>query len=198
MTVLVIGGTGFIGSRVVRRFIDGGREVVCFDNNPNAFRLEDLAGRFKLVQGDITHIDDIIAAIVDNGADQVIDMAYVLRADAPIQETVRIDVMGMNNDFEAARLTGVKRVLYASSIARHGRQTSYGERVVTEDDPGYHSKLYGWAKQFNEVVAGLYAKQHGMTMAAVRPAYVWGPARHAATAASALATWSTTPRWASP
>ena len=93
---------------------------MCFDSSPNTFRLDDLAGWYRFVQGDITHVDDIIAAITENGVDQVINMAYVLRTDAPPQEAVRIDVMGMNNAFEAARLTGVRRVLYASSIARHG------------------------------------------------------------------------------
>ncbi len=177
MTVLVIGGTGFIGSRIVRRLVQAGQEPVCFDSSPNTFRLDDLAGRYRFVQGDITHVDDIIAAITENGVDQVINMAYVLRTDAPPQEAVRIDVMGMNNAFEAARLTGVRRVLYASSIARHGPQRAYGDQtVVSEDDPGYPNSLYGWAKQFNEVVAGQYAERYGMSMAAVRPAYVWGAA----------------------
>jgi len=176
MTVMVIGGTGFIGSRIVRRFTEAGQMPVCFDNNPDTFRLDDLKDRFRFVRGDITHIEDIVAAITENGVDRVINMAYVLRTDAPPQEVVRIDVMGMNNAFEAARLTGVDRVLYASSIARHGPQAAYGERVVSEDDPGHPNSLYGWSKQFNEVVAEQYARRYGMTFAAVRPAYVWGAA----------------------
>ena len=72
-----------------------------------------------MVRGDITEIEDIIGAIIDHGADMVINMAYVFGSDpdpAP-QESVRVNVMGMNNAFEAARLTGVGRVLFASSIA---------------------------------------------------------------------------------
>jgi hypothetical protein len=39
--------------------------------------------------------------------------------------------------FEAARLGGVRRVVYASSLAVSGRQSHFGERPVNEDDPTY-------------------------------------------------------------
>ncbi len=175
MTVLVLGGSGFIGARVVRRLAEAGKNPVCLDGNPDLFRLEDLRDRFRFIKGDITYIEDIIAAIKEHDVDQVINMAYML-GDAGPQETVRIDILGMNNAFEAARLTGVERVLYASSIARHGPQEAFGDGTVREDDPGHPTTLYGWAKQFNEAVAGEYARRYGMTMVAVRPAYVFGAA----------------------
>ena len=176
MTVLILGGTGVIGSRIARRFITAGEKTVCFDSNPNIRRLEDVQGRFEVVRGDITEIEDIIGAIIDHGADMVINMAYVFGSDpdpAP-QESVRVNVMGMNNAFEAARLTGVGRVLFASSIAL-GPQSAYGERAVTEDDRAYPNSLYGWLKQFNEAVAAEYAERYGMVMTAVRPPYTLTP-----------------------
>ena len=42
---------------------------------------------------------------------------------------MRLDVLGMDNCFEACRLAGVKRVVYASSIAVSGQQSHFGERL---------------------------------------------------------------------
>ena len=176
MTVLVLGGTGVIGSRIARRFMAAGETAVCFDSNPNLARLKGFEGRYHIFRGNVTEIEDIIEAIIDHRPELVVNMAYVFggEPDPAPQESVRVNVMGMNNAFEAARLTGVRRVLFASSIAV-GPQSAYGERPVTEDDIPAPNSLYGWSKWFNEAVAGEYADRYGMTMVAVRPPYTLTP-----------------------
>ena len=47
MSTLVIGGTGFIGSRVLRLLLARGEAVACMDINPNSAAVADLAGRMK-------------------------------------------------------------------------------------------------------------------------------------------------------
>jgi len=81
----------------------------------------------------------------------------------------------MDNCFEAARLGGVKRVVYASSIAVSGQQSNFGDRPATEDDPTYGTSQYAMHKIFNEFQAKKYIRNYGMSITGVRPANVTGP-----------------------
>ena len=49
MTILVIGGTGFIGYRLVRLLVARGETVACMDTNPNAHSFADLGGNTEIV-----------------------------------------------------------------------------------------------------------------------------------------------------
>jgi nucleoside-diphosphate-sugar epimerase len=88
---------------------------------------------------------------------------------------MRLDILGMDNCFEAARLGGVKRVVYASSIAVSGQQSNFGDRMATEDDPTYGTSQYATHKIFNEFQARKFIKNYGMSIVGVRPANVTGP-----------------------
>jgi len=88
---------------------------------------------------------------------------------------MRLDILGMDNCFEAARLGGVKRVVYASSVAVSGQQGHFGERLVNEDDPVYGTSQYAMHKIFNEFQARKYIRTYGMSITGVRPANVTGP-----------------------
>jgi nucleoside-diphosphate-sugar epimerase len=81
----------------------------------------------------------------------------------------------MDNCFEAARLGGVKRVVYASSVAVSGQQSHFGDRLVNEDDPTYGTSQYAMHKIINEFQARKYIKNYGMSITGVRPANVTGP-----------------------
>ena len=65
MSIFVIGGTGFIGSRLVRVLAERGERVVCMDLNPRAVSFEDLGERVKVVAGDITQFDDVMAKMAE-------------------------------------------------------------------------------------------------------------------------------------
>ena len=59
MAYLVTGGTGFIGSWVVKSILEQKKHVVCFELEPNIERLKNLLGndfnKVKIIQGDILH-----------------------------------------------------------------------------------------------------------------------------------------------
>jgi nucleoside-diphosphate-sugar epimerase len=86
-----------------------------------------------------------------------------------------LNVVGMDNCFEAARLLGVKHTVFASSLAVSGQQKNFGDRMANEDDYKYAVVQYGSHKAFNEFQAKDYIEKHGMTITAVRPANVTGP-----------------------
>ena len=175
MSIFVIGGTGFIGIRVIPLLIARGETVVCMDINPNAPALAGFGDKVSIVRGDVTQFDDVIGVMEASKADRVINLSYNLGQDLPPHKATKLNIIGMDNCFEAARILGVKHTVFASSLAVNGQQSHYGERPVTEDDYKHAVVQYGSHKAFNEFQAKDYIDKHGMTITAVRPANVTGP-----------------------
>jgi len=86
MAVMVTGGTGFIGNRIVRKLADRGEEVVCFDLAPPRANLEPYidtvrSGRVHIYRGDITQMPHLLEAINSQGVDRIIHLAALLPPD---------------------------------------------------------------------------------------------------------------------
>ena len=176
MSILVIGATGFIGPRLVRRLVARGETVVGMDVNPEAAVFANVPIGTPVIRGDVTRFDDVMRTVIEVKPDRLINLAYGLGAgEGNPHQVMLLDILGMDNVFEAARLAGVKRVVYASSIAVSGPQSRFGERLVTEDDPMYGTSQYAVHKIFNEFQARKYIKNYGMSITGVRPANVTGP-----------------------
>jgi nucleoside-diphosphate-sugar epimerase len=175
MSTLIIGGTGFIGSRVLRLLLARGEPVTCMDILPNTLAVADLAGRIKIVRGDVTQFDDVVATMLAKKPDRVINLSYYLGSEHAPHLALKLNILGMDNCFEAARLTGVKRVVFASSLAVNGQQRHFGDRAVTEDDFRHGDNQYAVHKIFNEEQAKDYRAKYGMSITAIRPANVTGP-----------------------
>ena len=175
MSIFVIGGTGFIGIRVIPMLVARGETVVCMDINPNAPAFSGLGGKVTVIRGDVTQFDDVIGVMEASKADRVINLSYNLGQDLPPHRATKLNIVGMDNCFEAARILGVKHTVYASSLAVNGQQSHFGERPVNEDDYKHAVVQYGSHKAFNEFQAKDYIDKHGMTITGVRPANVTGP-----------------------
>jgi nucleoside-diphosphate-sugar epimerase len=176
MSVLVVGATGFIGPRLIRRLVARGETVVGMDLNPAATGFGDVPIGAPVLRGDVTQFEDVMRTVLDVKPDRLINLAYGLGAgEGNPHQVMRLDILGMDNCFEAARLAGVKRVVYASSIAVSGQQRNFGDRPATEDDPVYGTSQYAMHKAFNEFQARKYIKNYGMSIVGVRPANVTGP-----------------------
>lgn len=176
MPVLVIGATGFIGPRLIRRLVARGEDVVCMDVNPFPASSSDVTPRAPLVRGDVTQFEDVMRTVLDVKPERLINLAYGLGAgESNPHQVMRLDILGMDNCFEAARLAGVRRVVYASSIAVSGQQSHFGDRAINEDDPTHGVGQYATHKIFNEFQARKYIKNYGMSITGVRPANVTGP-----------------------
>jgi nucleoside-diphosphate-sugar epimerase len=176
MSVLVIGGSGFIGLRLIRRLVARGEDVVCMDLNPGATSFADVPLRAPVIRGDVTRFEDVMRTVLEVKPERLINLAYGLGAgEGNPHQVMLLDVLGMDNCFEAARLGGVRRVVYASSIAVSGQQSHFGERPVNEADPTYGTSQYAMHKIFNEFQARKYITNYGMSITGVRPANVTGP-----------------------
>lgn len=188
MSILVIGGTGFIGARIVRNLVKRNEEVVCLDIYPNHKAIEVVLDDVKLIRGDITFIEEIITVIKEYEITKIINLAYIMgsESDANPHLAIRVNIQGMDNVFEAARLMGIRRVVYPSSIAYHGLQSYFGERPVREEDLGYLPvQTYCACKRLNEYMASKYSENYGMEVIGLRVSIVYGHGRE-----TGLTVWS--------
>src|SRR5262249_12969000 len=111
VSVLVIGATGFIGPRLIRRLLARGESVVGVDLNPAAPGLGGEPIGVPVVRGDVTRFDDVMRTVLDVKPERLINLAYGLGAgEGNPHQVMRLDILGMDNCFEAARLGGVTRV----------------------------------------------------------------------------------------
>ena len=125
MSVFVIGGTGFIGYRLVRLLAARGYAVTSMDINPGAHSFADLGPKVSSVRGDAGQFDDVMAAMAAAKPERVVNLAYLIGSRHPPHVAMRLNVLGMDNCLEAARLLGVKHTVYAGSFAVNGkRQTT--------------------------------------------------------------------------
>lgn len=176
MSILAIGGAGFIGRRMIPLLVAAGQDVTCMDIDVAgaSAAFENLGDKVKVVRGDVTQFDDVIGAVQETGADRVINLSYFIGDLAP-HVAFKLDIQGMDNCFEAARRSGVKHTVFASSLAVSGQQTRFGERLVDETDERHGETQYAVNKITNEWQAHDYRRAYGMTITCIRPANVTGP-----------------------
>ena len=175
MSVFIIGGTGFIGHRLVRLLAARGQIVTSMDINPGAHSFIDLGAKVKSVRGDVTQFDDVMGAMAAAKPERVVNLSYFLGSDHAPHVALKLNILGMDNCFEAARILGVKHTMYASSLAVNGKQTHYGDRPVTEKDDVHGEYQYAKHKIVNEWQAQDYTEKFGMVITGIRPANVTGP-----------------------
>jgi nucleoside-diphosphate-sugar epimerase len=181
---LITGAMGCIGAWVVRNLVQEGTQVTVFDlsDNPHRLRLimtpEELA-RVRFVRDDITELAPVERAFQEGAVTHVIHLAALqvpfCKAD-PVMGA-KVNVVGTVNVFEAARRLGLKRVVYASSVAVYGLSDEYPEDVIGNDAPLRPRNLYGVYKQANEGTARIYWQDHGLSSLGLRGYTIYGPGR---------------------
>jgi nucleoside-diphosphate-sugar epimerase len=183
MKVLVLGGSGMFGRKT--------SITLCKDPDVAAVVSMDLvpppewvrkimaenADKFHYVRGDVSQIEDILNVMKLYSINSIINWAFIMvgggvQIDPRLQ--VRVNVLGMNNSFEAAKIMGAKRVVYASSETVYGPQAMYGDREVTEDDQTNPLHSYSVCKKYAEIMAADYSQQFGMSITGVRPTIGYG------------------------
>jgi nucleoside-diphosphate-sugar epimerase len=182
VNILVIGGSGLFGRKTLIHLIQD-EEISCVVSMdivpPREWfmrSVENYADKFHFVRGDVSQLEDILDTMKLYDIDRLINLAFLLPP--AVVENPRLSVktneLGMCNAFEAARLLGVSRVVYASSEGVYGPQDEYGDREVTEDDPLHPQSAYAITKQLSEILAARYTELYGMSFTALRPALGYG------------------------
>ncbi|MFO1351984.1 MAG: NAD(P)-dependent oxidoreductase [Gammaproteobacteria bacterium] len=192
--VLVAGGRGFIGSHAVRRFVAAGYRVHVFGPPMAEDRLADLGAAIVDISGSITDRAAIAAALAAARADLVLSFVAhgegrqgLLRTgEADAERTLEVNTLGFRQLLEAARATGVRRLLWASSTVVYGSPADYPTPKVDEAAPRRPRSTYGLSKALAEQLAQFYRDAHGLPVTALRLPLVFGPGLWYQGAAAAL------------
>jgi len=178
MNILVTGGKGFVGAAMIRKLVNKGHQVICLDRKTTPGRLGDVADRVTMLGGGVPGLEGVVKIIQDHHIKRIAQMVFFMSAPGKagqIQTEVSSMVMDTTNVFEAARLAGIKRVLFPSSIHYYGPQWLHGETYLDEESPGLAETIYGIGKKMNETVARKYNTRAGMEIISMRIPAVYGP-----------------------
>ncbi len=190
MSFLVTGGTGFIGSYVVRCLLAHGERVVCLDRCPDAEMLGLFASEVEVIEtevGDRQQLAGVFEGHPD--IDRVVHLAYMMGAESEADPpaAMRVNALGTANLFAEACTHRVKRIVFTSSESVYGKsQAIYGDRPVSEEDfcsPRDHVLNYSLTKLLNEHLAAKYEGGCGIPIVSVRPPVVFGHGRKRGTTA---------------
>ncbi len=179
MKILVVGASGYIGRHVVKNLADQGAEVIAFDIAPPSPNW--IVPGVEFIQGNMANLEEVMSAVVDHGVQRMIALGYFMTPLlAPecrdLLNAARVNIIGVTNLFEAARLARVQRVIFASTVGTFGYQDGYGPEPITENtEPRAPKSLYGLMKLLNNAMAERYAKTFGIQIVKVHSAAVIGP-----------------------
>jgi nucleoside-diphosphate-sugar epimerase len=179
--ILVTGGSGFIGSALVRALVQAGHRVRVFDDNSRGAprRLEAVQNDIEFVAGDIR--DAGAVAVAMRGIDEVHHLAFVNGTEffysAP-ELVLEVGVKGMINVLDACKSAGVRRLVLASSseVYQTPPQVPTDERApLVVPDPANPRYSYGGGKIISELLAINYGRKDFDRVLIFRPHNVYGP-----------------------
>lgn len=164
MKVLVTGGSGFIGTRLVELLIKDGQEVLIFDKNESVKYPE------------LTTVGDVRDFDLLNSACEGVDVIYNLAAEhadnvTPLSLYHDVNFGGAENVVKAAEINNINKIIFTSSVAIYGlNRGTPDENTAPQPFNEYgHTKLAA-EKVFNE----WHSKYSDSTLVTVRPAVVFG------------------------
>jgi UDP-glucose 4-epimerase len=178
MRALVTGGAGFIGSHLVDALLDADEEVVVVDHLSGRHddNLADAIRRgVEVVRADVSDVGVMRRALARARPDVVFHLAAqidVRRSVADPSSDAHINVGGTAAVLEAARRSGGRRVLLASTAGVYGDPSVVG---TSEDEPVAPLSPYGASKAAAETYLSLFRRLHGISTAALRMSNVYGP-----------------------
>lgn len=157
--ILVTGGTGFLGKRLVQKLLDEGHEVIVFSRNFH----DDLPEDVKPVLGDIRDKDAVRKAF--EKIDVVYHLAICLNESDP--NMYEINTKGTQNVAELCKEHGVKQLIYMGSSGVLGET-----KTPAKEDFPYNPKTnYEKSKMKGELIV----KQSGVPYAIIRTTIIIGP-----------------------
>jgi dihydroflavonol-4-reductase len=172
--ILVTGGTGFIGSRLVQKLAETTDEVyVLVRKSSDLSSLSEVLDRVKLIYGDVTDPDSV------HNAMQGVDLVYhtaglTYMGDKKNALLNKINVEGTRNMLAASLSAGVKRFVHVSSITAVG--VAYDRKPLNEASTWNFDRLnleYARTKRQAEVDVA-EAVKNGLDCVIVNPAFVFG------------------------
>jgi UDP-glucose 4-epimerase len=173
MKTLVTGGAGFIGSNIVRLLIEEGHDVSVLDNLSSGYCCNiDMFPNVHFIEGDVRNAEMVSRAV--SGIEVVFHLAASVGNKRSIEHPIddsEINVIGTLRVLEAARLAGVRKIVFSSSASIFGELRTL---PIREDHPLEPDSPYGASKLAGEKLALTYAKIYNLEVVCLRYFNVYG------------------------
>ena len=173
MAVLITGGSGLVGAELARILVGKNEKVVVFDKAISR-RLADIEDRISFVQGDLGNWPEVFNVIKDNDIRHIYHMGAMLtfESEANPWGSFHTNVVGTYAVLEGARMLGVERMMFTSSIG------TFDASLVPELSDTVLQRprdFYGVGKLYCEGLGRMYRKKFALDFRALRYPSVVGP-----------------------
>jgi len=174
MSILITGGTGFIGSGIARTLVEKGEDVVLFDIAPRIEKVADIQNKVKIIQGDLKVWPEVLNAVRDNNVKGIFHLGAMLSVPSENNPwaSFQTNIAGMTHVLEAARLFGVERVVFTSSGGTFGLGAV---GVITDETLQRPITMYGTGKLFGELLGRFYRRKFNLDFRCIRYNSIMGP-----------------------
>lgn len=176
MTVLITGGTGFLGANLAKELVALGNRVVLFDVCVHQKNIALIEQNVKVVQGDLACFSEVLDVVKKNKVKKIYHCGALLShsaEDAPLK-AYEVNMLGTWYVLEAARLFDVEKVLFTSTVATFGPQAPDPTPNIAPQLP---TTLYGVCKVASERLGEYYQLKYGLDFRGVRFPSIIGPGR---------------------
>lgn len=174
MAKLITGGTGFVGAELAHILVDRGEEVVLFDKAPNLRRIDDISGKVKVIQGDLSGWSEVCNVVKNHKISAIYHLGSMTGVISEYNPwgSLQTNVIGTYNVLEAACLFDVEKVMFTSSVATYLLEA--GEEV-TDTTIQRPVSIYGVGKLCAEGLGRYYNAKFGLDFRAIRYPGIMGP-----------------------
>ncbi len=170
MAILVVGGSGFIGSVVSQFLSQKGHEVVGYD----LIHTNTADYQKNWIRADILDMQSIERVFFDYNVDSIVHLVGLPAIDQCQRNphfSFLLNVMSVQNTLEAMRMADIPKIVFASSATIYG---SHSEKQLKETDEAHPKTMYGWHKLVAEEAIRSYGESYGIKSVILRLFNVYG------------------------
>lgn len=193
MDVLITGGTGFVGAYVAEDLLKRGDNIKILDAFPDPDVVKRLSSDAEIIPGSIMDEEKLLDIVRKRRIENIIHLASLRNTDSqkrPV-DAFYLNCQGTLNVLEAGRKAGLRRMVFASSVAVHGncdfyRALGLDPFYLDEDAPTNPGNFYGATKLFNEQMGVQYKKIFDVDSIGIRLSIIIGPGKKTGSQTSEL------------